>query len=151
MKRVIKVLICCAFLALSTGCNTKEAKEETDVGITTEDVTQEKQSQEKQSQEEHPVLSEESLACIEGALNSDDNKKYAGYIGKYLFLSEIAVDAITNANIIEMQDEDNRIFIEVEDSQKRIYVVVVTEEYSLIGIKENSIEGQWVFTVAPDL
>ena len=145
MKSVMKILICCTFLALSTGCNTKEAKEETEAKITSEDI-----AKEKQSQVEHPVLSEESLSCIEGALNSDDNKKYAGYIGKYLFLSEIEVDSIMNANVVEVWDEDNRIFIEVEDSQERIYVVVVNEEYSLIGIKENSIEGQWVFTVTND-
>lgn len=122
-----------------------EENKETDVEIATEDV-----AQEKKSQEEHPVLSEESLTCIEEALNSDDNKKYADYIAKYLFLSEIAVDTIINANVIESEDEENKIFVEVEDSQKRIYVVVITEEYDLIGIKENSIDGQWVFTVTQD-
>lgn len=122
-----------------------EENKETDVEIATEDGTRE-----EISQEESPVLSEKSLICIEGALSSDDNKKYAGYIAKYLFLSEVAVDTIINANVIESEDEENKIFVEVEDSQKRIYVVVVTEEYDLIGIKENSIDGQWVFTVTQD-
>lgn len=145
MKQFVKTIICCALIVICMGCNIKESEKNKEVEMTTEHVTQE-----KQSQEEHPVLSDESLICLEGALSSNDNKKYAGYIAKYLYLSEIAVDTIIRANVVEKPDDKDRIFIEVEDSQNRIYVVVVSEKYDLIGIKENAIDGQWIFIVTQD-
>ena len=146
MKKMIRTIICCSLLALNSGCDMKEVENEkaTEIDATTEYSTQDK------SQEEHPVLSEESLANIESALDSDDNKKYATYIAKYLHLSGISVDTIVGAKVIEKQDAENRIFVELKDSQARIYVVVLSQNYGLIGIKENSVDGQWVFTVTQD-
>lgn len=139
MKQLVKIIICCILISMCMGCNTKESE------TTTEQMTQE-----KQSQEEHPVISDESIKCLEGALSSDDNKKYAGYIAEYLYLSEIDVDTIIRANVVEKANEKDSIFIEVEDSQNRIYVVVLSEKYSLIGIKENTVDGQWIFMVKQD-
>ncbi len=145
-KRVVASVMMLTLLALNTGCDMKEVEkdESTDTGATTEYVAQDK------SQEEHPVLSEESLVNIESALDSDDNKKYATYIAKYLHLSGIAVGTIVNANVLEKQDAENRIFVELKDSEDRVYVVVLTQKYGLVGIKENSADGKWVFTVTYD-
>ncbi len=146
MKKMIRMIMCCSLLALNTGCDMKEVEKDriTDIGATTEYVTKDK------SQEEQPVLSEESLANIESALDSDDNKKYATYIAKYMNLSGLSVDTIVNAKVIEKQDAENRILVELKDSEDRVYVVVLTQKYGLIGIKENSVDGQWVFTVTYD-
>ena len=153
MSKFIKVTMSCLLMALITGCNVREENNITNTEFSTQEnniTNTEFSKQERVSKEEHPVLSEGSIACIAEGLDSVDNDKYARYIAEYLYLAEIPIDAIINAKEVANNDGKNRIYIEVEDSQNRIYVVVVSEKYSLIGIKENTIDGEWIFTVTQD-
>lgn len=156
MNKKVILFMCLVLLAACTGCKTEAGTEEetgveTESELITEPVAQESENTAPDSEagKDHPVFSEESLACIEGALSSDDNRKYADYIAKYLFLSELDVDKIVEASVLENTD-DNRIYIEVKDRNDKIYVVVVTEDYGLVGIRENNADGPWVFTVTMD-
>lgn len=87
------------------------------------------------------VMQSPSILCIAQALSGEDKTKHATYISEYLGMSGLPVKTIIRAQIIEPY------ILEVEDTNGKIYVVCMNERFGLIGIKENSLNGAWVFTV----
>lgn len=87
------------------------------------------------------ITQSSSILCIAEALSGEDKTKHATYISEYLGMSGLPVKTIIRAQIIEPY------ILEVEDTSGKIYVVCMNERYGLIGIKENSLNGAWVFTV----
>lgn len=87
------------------------------------------------------VMQSPSILCIAKALSGEDKTKHATYISEYLGMSGLPVKAIARAQMI------GPYLLEVEDITGKIYIVCMNERYGLIGIKEDSLNGAWVFTV----
>lgn len=87
------------------------------------------------------VMQSSSILCIAKALSGEDKTKHATYISEYLGMSGLPVKAIVRAQMI------GPYLLEVKDITGKIYVVCMNERYGLIGIKEDSLNGAWVFTV----
>lgn len=87
------------------------------------------------------VMQESSVSCIAAAITDNDNIKYARYIAEYLGKAGLSIGLIVQAQMIEPY------CLEVKDESGTTYVVCMNERYGLIGIRKNSLNGPWVFTV----
>ncbi len=87
------------------------------------------------------IMQEDNMLCIAQAFSGDNRRKYATYVCEYLAMSNLAINTIIRAQMIGPYQ------LEIEEQNNKVYVVCMSENYGLIGIKENSLDGKWIFTV----
>lgn len=149
MKQRLKLYFSCALIILLIGCNTKNHNKDTKEQTVTQQI-ESTSIQETTEQEEKTnlILSEkESISCIAKALDSDENEKYASYILDFLISSGIPVSDIVAASIVGENEYSCRYLLQITDSENRCYVIGLEDHYSIIGIKKDSKDGDWIFTV----
>ena len=144
MKRVVKIFIGCLLIVNLMSCGRVDKENQTFEG--SEAFTYAQDVTEQIPKEEHPVMSEESIDNISAVFDGEKKDEYATQIATYLYLSGLSVSDIMKAEMLESADSEEKL-IKVTDSENRSYAVVLTKKFGLIGIKENSQEGDWVFTV----
>lgn len=145
MNRKISLLVVYSLLIILSGCGTANnitnatTQSNTPSGNITEQIIEEEQT---------PLLSnKDNISCIAEALNTDDNEKYACSIIDFLSLSGLPISTIVQAQMVGENEYSCRYLLEITDADNRCYVIGLEENYSGVGIKKDSKEGDWVFTV----
>ncbi len=147
-KTIKKILlfIMCFLLTLICGCtvtkqNTNETKQ------TETQLFQNHPEQTTQEEKKTTLSDKNSISCVAQVLNSDDNEKYALSIIDFILLSGLPINTIIQADIIGENEYSCRYLLQIIDSDNRCYIIGLEDNYDCIGIKENSKEGDWIFTV----
>lgn len=145
MNRKISLLVVYSLLIILSGCGTANnitnatTQSNTPSGNITEQIIEEEQT---------PLLSnKDNISCIAEALNTDDNEKYACSIIDFLSLSGLPISTIVQAQMVGENEYSCRYLLEITDADNRCYVIGLEENYSGVGIKKDSKEGDWVFTI----
>lgn len=145
MNKKISLLVGCSLLIILSGCGTannitnETTQSNTPSGNITEQIIEEEQTP--------PLSNKNNISCIAEALNTDDNEKYACSIIDFLSLSGLPISTIVQAQMVGENEYSCRYLLEITDADNRCYVIGLEENYSGVGIKKDSKEGEWVFTV----
>lgn len=145
MNKKISLLVVYSLLIILSGCGTANnitnatTQSNTPSGNITEQIIEEEQTP--------PLSNKNNISCIAEALNTDDNEKYACSIIDFLSLSGLPISTIVQAQMVGENEYSCRYLLEITDADNRCYVIGLEENYSGVGIKKDSKEGDWVFTV----
>lgn len=146
MSKKITLLIGCSLLVILSGCGTANNI----TNATTQSNTQPSENITEQiiEKEQSELLSnKDNISCIAEALNTDDNEKYACSVIDFLSLSGLPISTIVQAQMVGENEYSCRYLLEITDADNRCYVIGLEENYSGVGIKKDSKEGDWIFTV----
>lgn len=146
MNKKLTLLIGCFLLTILSGCGTANNI----ASATTQSNTQPSENITEQTikEEQKTLLSnKDNISCIAQALNSDDNEKYAYSIIDFLSLSGLPISTIVQAQMVGENEYSCRYLLEIKDADNRCYVIGLEDNYSVVGIKQDSKEGDWIFTV----
>lgn len=149
MKKNISILLEIIILCVAlSACNSKNIKENNkNKGaneLVKETATDESgEGEVVQYKEDMPVMSDESIQCIEAALG-EYSKRGEGIAE---FLSDISIGKIVRAEMIEGERFGDTTLLEVEDDLGDVFVVVLTPDYFPQVIVKDSIDGEAIFGV----
>lgn len=146
MNKKITLLIGCSLLIILSGCGTVNNI----TNATTQSNTQPSENITEQiiEKEQSELLSnKDNISCIAEALDTDDNEKYACSVIDFLSLSGLPISTIVQAQMVGENEYSCRYLLEITDADNHCYVIGLEENYSGVGIKKDSKEGDWIFTV----